>query len=87
MIGEHVAIFTGASKILFANAIRVQTAATVLSPPPLSPGMVRRRSGKGKAAKSKPRGVDRKDSKINKWNKASDIPLDEEDQCTFPVVC
>ncbi|KAI0328872.1 hypothetical protein GY45DRAFT_1325725 [Cubamyces sp. BRFM 1775] len=42
--------------------------------------MVRRRSGKGKAAKSKPRGVDRKDSKINKWNKASDIPLDEEDQ-------
>ncbi|KAJ8469637.1 hypothetical protein ONZ51_g8864 [Trametes cubensis] len=42
--------------------------------------MVRRRSGKGKAAKSKPRGVDRKDSKINKWNKASDILLDEEDQ-------
>ncbi|KAI0647747.1 Sas10 C-terminal domain-containing protein [Trametes meyenii] len=42
--------------------------------------MVRRRSGKGKAANSKPRGVDRKDSKIRKWNKASDIPLDKEDQ-------
>ncbi|KAI0632439.1 Sas10 C-terminal domain-containing protein [Trametes polyzona] len=42
--------------------------------------MVRRRSGKGKAAHSKARGVDRKDSKINKWNRAEDIPMDEEDQ-------
>ncbi|RPD77455.1 hypothetical protein L226DRAFT_610763 [Lentinus tigrinus ALCF2SS1-7] len=42
--------------------------------------MVRRRSGKAKAAHSKPRGVDRKDSKIKRWNKASDIPMDEEDQ-------
>ncbi|RDX50301.1 hypothetical protein OH76DRAFT_1455485 [Lentinus brumalis] len=42
--------------------------------------MVRRRSGKAKAAHSKPRGVDRKDSKMKRWNKASDIPMDEEDQ-------
>ncbi|KAI0669213.1 Sas10 C-terminal domain-containing protein [Trametes maxima] len=42
--------------------------------------MVRRRSGKGKAAHSKPRGVDRKDSKIRKWNKSSDIPLEAEDE-------
>ncbi|OSD07531.1 hypothetical protein PYCCODRAFT_1449480 [Trametes coccinea BRFM310] len=42
--------------------------------------MVRRRSGKGKAAQSKPRGVNRKDSKINKWNTADDIPMDEVDQ-------
>ena len=43
--------------------------------------MVRRRSGKGKAAQHKPRGVDRKDGKMKRWNKASDIPMDEEDQC------
>ncbi|KAI0769873.1 Sas10 C-terminal domain-containing protein [Fomes fomentarius] len=42
--------------------------------------MVRRRSGKSKAAAGKPRGIDRKESKIKRWNKASDIPLDEEDQ-------
>ncbi|KAI8978801.1 Sas10 C-terminal domain-containing protein [Trametes punicea] len=43
--------------------------------------MVRRRSGKGKAAKAKqPRGVDRREGKMSKWNRASDIPLDEEDQ-------
>ncbi|CDO68259.1 hypothetical protein BN946_scf184842.g22 [Trametes cinnabarina] len=42
--------------------------------------MVRRRSGKGKAAHSKPRGVNRKDSKMVKWNTAEDIPMDEEDQ-------
>ncbi|KAI0755264.1 Sas10 C-terminal domain-containing protein [Daedaleopsis nitida] len=41
--------------------------------------MVRRRSGKSKVA-SKSRGVDRRDSKVQRWNKASDIPLDEEDQ-------
>lgn len=49
--------------------------------------MVRRRSGKSKAAAGKPRGIDRKDSKIKRWNKASDIPLDEEDQCTFQLFC
>ena len=43
--------------------------------------MVRRRSGKGKAAQHKPRGVDRKDGKMKRWNKASDIPMDEEDHC------
>ncbi|EIW59077.1 rRNA-processing protein SAS10 [Trametes versicolor FP-101664 SS1] len=42
--------------------------------------MVRRRSGKGKVSHSKPRSVDRKDSKMRKWNKASDVPMDEEDQ-------
>ncbi|KAI0357424.1 hypothetical protein OH77DRAFT_1422279 [Trametes cingulata] len=42
--------------------------------------MVRRRSGKGKAAHSKPRGVDKKDSKMKRWNRAEDIPMDEEDQ-------
>ncbi|KAI0373750.1 hypothetical protein BV20DRAFT_962324 [Pilatotrama ljubarskyi] len=42
--------------------------------------MVRRRSGKGKAAHSKPRSVDRKDNKMKRWNRAEDIPMDEEDQ-------
>ncbi|KAI1794865.1 Sas10 C-terminal domain-containing protein, partial [Ganoderma leucocontextum] len=42
--------------------------------------MVRRRSGKAKAAQHKPRGVDRKGSKMKRWNTASDIPMDEEDQ-------
>ncbi|KAF7299044.1 hypothetical protein MIND_00852700 [Mycena indigotica] len=31
-------------------------------------------------AASKPRPVDRNESKVKKWNKASDIPLDDEDQ-------
>lgn len=39
----------------------------------------RRPSSKGNS-RSKPRPVDRKDSKIKRWNKASDIELDEEDQ-------
>jgi U3 small nucleolar RNA-associated protein 3 len=39
----------------------------------------RRPSGKSNS-RSKPRPVDRKDSKIKRWNKASDIELDEEDQ-------
>ena len=47
----------------------------------LSSAMVRRRSGKAKAAQHKPRGVDRKDSKMKRWNTASDIPMDEEDTC------
>ncbi|TBU45012.1 Sas10 C-terminal domain-containing protein [Dichomitus squalens] len=42
--------------------------------------MVRRRSGKAKAAQKKPRSVDRKDSKMKRWNTAADIPMDEEDQ-------
>ncbi|KAH9933241.1 uncharacterized protein BXZ73DRAFT_101200 [Epithele typhae] len=42
--------------------------------------MVRRRSGKSKATQSKARPVDRRESKMKKWNKAADIPLDEEDQ-------
>ncbi|KAH9851545.1 Sas10 C-terminal domain-containing protein [Lenzites betulinus] len=42
--------------------------------------MVRRRSGKGKAAQSKPRAVNRKGSKVKKWNKASDVPMDAQDQ-------
>ncbi|KAG0694520.1 Sas10 C-terminal domain-containing protein [Suillus ampliporus] len=39
----------------------------------------RRPSGKSNS-RSKARPVDRKDSKIRRWNKASDIELDEEDQ-------
>ncbi|KAG2342098.1 hypothetical protein BDR05DRAFT_1060409 [Suillus weaverae] len=39
----------------------------------------RRPSGKSNS-RSKPRPVDRKDSKIKRWNKASDVELDEEDQ-------
>ncbi|EPQ50999.1 hypothetical protein GLOTRDRAFT_81585 [Gloeophyllum trabeum ATCC 11539] len=44
--------------------------------------MVRRRSTKTNKAKanSKPRGVNRSEGKINKWNRAEDIPLDEEDE-------
>ncbi|KAJ7600993.1 Sas10 C-terminal domain-containing protein [Mycena floridula] len=32
-----------------------------------------------KGAASKPRGVNREDAKMKKWNKASDVPMDEED--------
>nr|GAT58777.1 predicted protein [Mycena chlorophos] len=39
-----------------------------------------RRPRKVPGAKSKPRPVDRKESKIKRWDKASDIPLDDEDQ-------
>ena len=45
--------------------------------------MPRRRPSSRGGSRSKPRPVDRKDSKIKRWNKASDIELDEEDQCTF----
>ncbi|KAJ7069873.1 Sas10 C-terminal domain-containing protein [Mycena amicta] len=33
-----------------------------------------------KKSVGKPRPIDRRESKVKKWNKASDIPLDEEDQ-------
>ncbi|KAF7291602.1 hypothetical protein HMN09_01251300 [Mycena chlorophos] len=39
-----------------------------------------RRPRKVPGGKSKPRPVDRKESKIKRWDKASDIPLDDEDQ-------
>ncbi|KAG1742402.1 Sas10 C-terminal domain-containing protein [Suillus paluster] len=42
--------------------------------------MPRRRPSSKSNSHSKPRPVDRKDSKIKRWNKASDIELDEEDQ-------
>ncbi|KZT27417.1 hypothetical protein NEOLEDRAFT_1240361 [Neolentinus lepideus HHB14362 ss-1] len=42
--------------------------------------MVRRRSTKVIKANSKPRGLNRKESKINKWNTVEDIPMDEEDE-------
>ena len=45
--------------------------------------MVRRRSGKAKAVQHKPRGVDRQDSKMKRWNTAEDILMDEEDQCAY----
>ncbi|TFY60160.1 hypothetical protein EVJ58_g5326 [Rhodofomes roseus] len=42
--------------------------------------MARKRgTSKAKGSRSKPRGINPKDSKIAKWNKPSDIPLDEED--------
>ncbi|KAI0036426.1 Sas10 C-terminal domain-containing protein [Vararia minispora EC-137] len=41
--------------------------------------MVRRRPSRAKG-KFGPRPVDHKDARIKKWNKASDVPLDEEDQ-------
>ncbi|VDB91904.1 unnamed protein product [Peniophora sp. CBMAI 1063] len=41
--------------------------------------MVRRRSTKPKG-KSAPRPVDRKDSKMKRWETADDIPMDDEDQ-------
>ncbi|KAH9841823.1 Sas10 C-terminal domain-containing protein [Rhodofomes roseus] len=42
--------------------------------------MARKRgTNKAKGSRSKPRGINPKDSKIAKWNKPSDIPLDEED--------
>ena len=46
--------------------------------------MVRRRSTKPKG-KSAPRPVDRKDSKMKRWETADDIPMDDEDQCTYPA--
>ncbi|KAL0960659.1 hypothetical protein HGRIS_005689 [Hohenbuehelia grisea] len=42
--------------------------------------MVRRRVPKSRAGKGKPRPTDRADAKLKRWDKASDIPLDEEDQ-------
>ncbi|KAG2070407.1 hypothetical protein BDR04DRAFT_1054222 [Suillus decipiens] len=42
--------------------------------------MPRRRPTGKSNSRSKPRPVDRKDSKIKRWNKASDIELDDEDQ-------
>ncbi|PCH40007.1 hypothetical protein WOLCODRAFT_142871 [Wolfiporia cocos MD-104 SS10] len=43
--------------------------------------MVRRRAGgKAKGGRTKARGVDPRESKINRWERAEDIPLDEEDQ-------
>ncbi|GLB38447.1 putative sas10 C-terminal domain [Lyophyllum shimeji] len=41
--------------------------------------MPRRRSTKGRSNPGKGRPVNRADAKIKKWNKASDIPMDEED--------
>ena len=50
--------------------------------------MVRRRSSKSKAAHSKARPVDRKESKMRRWKTADDVPLDEEDQCAyFSALC
>ncbi|KAG6918741.1 hypothetical protein DXG01_011932 [Tephrocybe rancida] len=41
--------------------------------------MPRRRSTKARVNGGKPRPVNRADSKVTKWNKASDVPMDEED--------
>lgn len=46
--------------------------------------MVRRRIPKSRAGgKSKARPLDRNQGKIKKWDKPADIPLDEEDECTY----
>ncbi|KAN0127334.1 Sas10 C-terminal domain containing protein [Lactarius tabidus] len=42
--------------------------------------MVRRKSSKTKHVRSGPRPVDRKDSRMKRWNTSADIPMDEEDQ-------
>ncbi|KAG6841964.1 hypothetical protein C0991_004455 [Blastosporella zonata] len=38
-----------------------------------------RRPSKTRGSKGKPRPVNRQDAKVTKWNKASDVPMDEED--------
>lgn len=43
--------------------------------------MPRRPSKRQKGGRAKPRAFDRKDSKLDRWEKPSDIPLDEEDEC------
>jgi U3 small nucleolar RNA-associated protein 3 len=50
---------------------------------PTSISMVRKRGSKSKNESRKPRGVNRSEASITKWNDISDIPLDEEEQCTF----
>ncbi|KAI0042486.1 hypothetical protein FA95DRAFT_1682542 [Auriscalpium vulgare] len=40
----------------------------------------RRRNASEKKERSGPRPVDKKDARVKRWNKASDIPMDEEDQ-------
>lgn len=45
--------------------------------------MPRRRSTKARASGGKPRPVNRSEGKIKKWDKTSDIPFDEEDQCAL----
>ncbi|KAK7056705.1 something about silencing protein 10 [Paramarasmius palmivorus] len=42
--------------------------------------MVRKRGSKSKNESRKPRGVNRSEASITKWNDISDIPLDEEEQ-------
>ncbi|KAI0693985.1 Sas10 C-terminal domain-containing protein [Cytidiella melzeri] len=42
--------------------------------------MARRHGNKGALQRSKPRPVNRKDGTMKRWNKPSDIPMDEEDQ-------
>jgi hypothetical protein len=50
------------------------------------PFMPRRRSTKARASGGKLRPVDRSEGKIKKWDKISDIPLDEEDQCALNYI-
>jgi hypothetical protein len=46
--------------------------------------MVRRRSKNVSKSRAKPRALNRSDGKLKRWEKLSDIPLDEEDQCKPP---
>jgi hypothetical protein len=45
--------------------------------------MPRRPSKSKGASKSKARPISRAEGKIKRWDKLSDIPMDEEDQCMF----
>ena len=44
--------------------------------------MARKHGGKQGKSRSQPRGVNRKDASMKKWNRLEDIPMDEEDECT-----
>jgi U3 small nucleolar RNA-associated protein 3 len=46
-----------------------------------------RRPSKSKGAnKSSARPINRAEGKIKRWDKLSDIPMDEEDQCMFVLL-
>ena len=48
--------------------------------------MPRRRSTTVRSKSEKPRPVNRSEGKLKRWEKFSDIPLDEEDQCMFLII-
>lgn len=48
--------------------------------------MARRHGAKEIKPRLQPRGVNKKDASMKKWNKLSDIPMDEEDKCVSPYI-